>query len=126
MKKFISIVVGIVVPAFIMAGGMAGSAVAQDKAAKGAPTQKVLVENAKVKVYEVTYKPGDTNTAIASTTTRIVRALTGGTTQWTYADGKKETKVRKAGDVWIAEPGPAYTNTNTGKTDVKIYVVQLK
>ena len=126
MNRLVSFVVSMVVPAFIMAGGMASSAVAQEKAAKGAPTQNVLLENAKVKVYEVTYKAGDTNTAIASTTTRVVRALTAGTTQWTFADGKKETKVRKAGDVWIAEPGPAYTNTNIGKTEFKIYVVQLK
>jgi len=99
---------------------------AQDKAAKNAPTLKVLTENAKVKVYEVTHKPEDANAGIVSASYRIVRALTGGTTQWTFADGKKETKVRKADDVWIAEPGPAYTNTNIGKTVFKIYVVQLK
>jgi hypothetical protein len=119
-------VVGIVIPAFIMAGGVAGSAVAQEKAAKGTPVQTTVMENAKVKVYEVTYKPGDTNTGIASTSYRVVRALTAGTTQWTFADGKKITNVRKAGEVWISEPGPAYTNSNTGKTDFKIYVVQLK
>jgi hypothetical protein len=69
---------------------------------------------------------GDTNTTIASTTTRVVRSLTGGTQQLTYADGRKETFVRKAGEVWISEPGPAYTNTNIGKTVITNYVVQLK
>jgi hypothetical protein len=128
---------GLLVSAFMLAGVVASPAMAQDKAKdtkaapaakaeKGKPTIKVLLENAKVKVYEVTYKPGDANTAIATTTTRVVRALTAATTQWTFADGKKETKVRKAGDVWMAEPGPAYTNTNIGKTVFKIYVVQLK
>ena len=68
---------------------MTNSSMAQDKAAKGAPTQKVILENAKVKVFETTYKPGETNTAIASTTYRTVRAMTAGTTQWTFADGKK-------------------------------------
>ncbi len=126
MKKLIRFVVGIVIPAFIMAGGVASSAVAQEKAAKGTPTTKVLLDNAKVRVIEVTFKPGDTNTGIVSTSYRIVRALTAGTTQYAYADGKKETKVRKAGDVWIAEPGPAYTSTNVGKTVAKVYVVQLK
>ena len=128
---------GILVSVFVLTGLVTIPAMAQDKAKdakaapaakakKGEPVRKVLMENAKVLVYEVTYQPGDENTTIASTTTRVVRALTGGTTQWTFADGKKETKVRKAGDVWIAEPGPAYTNTNIGKTAVKIYVVQLK
>ena len=106
--------------------GMSGVASAQDKSAKNAPTQKVLAENDKLKVYEVTYKPGDTNTGVASSATRVVRALTSGTTQWTYADGKKETKVRKAGEVWVLGPGPAYTNTNIGKDVFQIYVVQLK
>jgi hypothetical protein len=126
MKNLIRFVVSIVVPAFIIAGGVANSVMAQETAAKGAPVQKAVMENAKVKVYEVSYKPGDTNTGIASTSYRVVRAVTAGTTQWTLADGKMVTNVRKAGDVWISEPGPAYSNSNTGKTDFKIYVVQLK
>jgi quercetin dioxygenase-like cupin family protein len=137
MNHLLRLIASLVVPAFMLAGVAANPALAQDrakdakaapaaKAEKGKPTIKVLHENAKVKVYEVTYKPGDANTTIASTTTRVIRVLSGATTQWTFADGKKETKVRKTGDVFIAEPGPAYTNTNTGKTVYKIYVVQLK
>ena len=134
MNHLLRLLVSLAVPAFMLAGIAANPALAQDKAKaapaakaeKGKPTIKVLQENAKVKAYEVTYKPGDTNTAIASTTTRVVRVLSGATTQWTFADGKKETKVRKTGDVFIAEPGPAYTTTNTGKTVYKIYVVQVK
>jgi hypothetical protein len=137
MKESARLFMGLLVSAIMLAGVVASPAMAQDKAKeakaapaakaeKGTPLRKVLVDNAKVVVYEVTYRPGDENTAIVSTTSRVVRALTGGTTQWTFADGKKETKVRKAGDVWIAEPGPAYTNKNIGKTVFKIYVVQLK
>jgi hypothetical protein len=126
MKTLTSFAVGIVVPAFIMAGGWANSAAAQDKAAKGAPVIKVLLDNAKVKVYDSTYKPGDVNTGIASTSTRIVRVLKGGTTEFTFADGKKETHVRTVGEVYMVSPGPAYTNKNIGKTDVQLYVVQLK
>jgi hypothetical protein len=126
MKKLIRFVVGIVVPAFIMAGGMANSAVAQDKAAKASVKPTVLLENAKVRVYEVTYKPGDENTGVVSTATRIIRPLKGGTLQLTYADGKKETVVRKAGEPYMLEPGPAYTTKNIGKTVVQLYIVQLK
>jgi negative regulator of sigma E activity len=126
MKKLINFVVGIVVPAFIMAGGIVNSAVAQEKAAKASVKLKVLLENAKVRVYEVTYKPGDENTSIVSTSTRIIRPLRGGTLQLTYADGKKETVIRKAGEPYMLEPGPAYTTKNIGKTVVRLYVVQLK
>ena len=137
MNHLLRLFASLVVPVFMLAGVTASPVMAQDKAKdakatpaakaeKGKPAIKVLVDNAKVKVFEVTYKPGDSNTGIATTTTRIVRALTTGTTEWTFADGKKVTKVRKAGDVWISDPGPAYTNKNIGKTVLKLYVVQLK
>jgi len=137
MKKSVGFVMGILVSVFVAAGLVANPLMAQEKAKdakaapaakaeKGKPVRKVLMENAKVIVFEATYQPGDTNTTIASTTVRVVRSLTGGTLQMTFADGKKETKVRKAGEVWISEPGPAYTNTNIGKTVVTNYVVQLK
>jgi hypothetical protein len=57
MKKLVRFVVGIVVPAFIMGGGIVSSAVAQEKAAKAAAQQKELLDNAKVKVWEATIKP---------------------------------------------------------------------
>ena len=126
MKKLISFVVGLLVPAFMMAGGMANSAEAQEKLAKASVKPKVLLENAKVRVYEVTYEPGDENTGIVSTATRIIRPLKGGTLQLTYADGKKETVVRKAGKPYMLEPGPAYVTKNIGKTVIRLYVVQLK
>jgi hypothetical protein len=126
MKKLVSFVVGIVIPAFIMAGGVANSAVAQGKAAKASVQPKVLLENAKVRVFEVSYKPGDANTGIATSRTRIVRVLKGATTEYTFADGKKEKHVRKTGEVFMSEAGPAYTNKNIGKTMYQIYVVELK
>ena len=126
MKKLIGFVVGLVVPAFIMARGVATSAMAQEKAAKGMVTTKVLLENAKVRVQEVTWKPGDVNTTVATSAYCIIARNEGGTTQWTHADGKKETKVRKTGEVYMLEPSPAYTVTNVGKTEFQLYVVVLK
>jgi hypothetical protein len=131
--KVLSVVMSLAVLTLFGASGSWAQEKAKDaKAApaamaeKGKVVRKVLMENAKVIVFETTYQPGDANTTIASTTTRVVRSLTGGTQQTTSADGKKETRVRKAGDVWISEPGPAYTNTNIGKTVITNYVVQLK
>ena len=126
MKKLMSFVVGIVISAFILAGGVANSAIAQDKTAKATASQKVLLDNAKVLVVEVTFKPGHELPITITPLNRLIRVLKGGTTQFTYADGKKETKVWKTGEVVWLEPGPAYTNKNTGKTEVQRYVVNLK
>ena len=124
MKKLVSFFVGIVVPAFIMAGSVTNSAVAQGKTAK--PTIKVLLENDKVKVYETTYKPGDVNTGVATSATRIIRVMKGGTIERSYADGKKETLVLKTGEVNFYTRLPAYNVKNIGKTVLQTYVVQLK
>jgi quercetin dioxygenase-like cupin family protein len=124
MKKLLRFVVGIVVPAFIVAGGMASSAAAQEKAGK--VSVKALLNNAKVRVVETTLKPGGELAAITTSVPRVIRVLKGGTTQFTYADGKKETKVWKAGEVMWLEAGPAYSNKNIGKTEVQLFVVNLK
>jgi hypothetical protein len=126
MKKSIGFVASIVVPAFILAGGLANSAMAQDKAAKPADARKILVENDKVQVTVAAYKPGVRNDVPQSSKMRVARALKGGTMERTYADGKKEKIVWKTGDVRILEPGPAFTNVNIGKTDVELYTVVLK
>ena len=126
MKKLVGFVVSILVPAFIMAGGVANSAVAQGMAAKAMVKPKVLLENDKVKVYETMYKPGDVNTGVASSATRIIRVMKGGTIQRSYADGKKETLVLKTGEVNFYTQLPAYNVKNIGKTVFQTYVVQLK
>ncbi len=116
--------------AFVLSGLMVNAALAQDKmkAQKGAAkaTMKVLKENDKVRAYEVTFKPGAENTAVPSSSVRVVRALAGGTLQRTYADGKKENVVYKTGEVKINEVSPAFTTKNIGKSEIRLYVVQVK
>jgi negative regulator of sigma E activity len=129
MSKVAGVLAGLLVPAFLIAGVIATPALAQEKkASKGAPevTRKAITENDKVKVYEVTYALGAENKGIASSTTRVVRALKGGTIERRFADGKTEKVVYKDGDVRIAQPGPAYTTKNVGKTTIHFYVVELK
>ncbi len=119
MRRFAAVLAGLLVPAFLLAGAVVNSAMAQEKAAKASIKPKVLLDNAKVRVTEVTYKPGDELTSITTSANRIIRVLKGGTTQFTYADGKKETKVWKTGEVLWLEPGPAYSNKNIGKTNAR-------
>jgi predicted metal-dependent enzyme (double-stranded beta helix superfamily) len=126
MRRFAAVLAGLLVPAFLLAGAVVNSAMAQEKAAKATATQRVLLENDKVRVYEVTFKPGAENTSVPSSSSRIVRALKGGTIQRTYADGKKENVIYKAGQVRLNEPSPAFTSKNIGKTDIRLYIVMLK
>jgi len=107
---------------------LSGFALAQDKAEKKAPQASVhqITENDKVKVYEVTYKPGAENKGVASSTMRVVRAIHGGQLQRIYGDGKSETLTWKPGQTRVVQPGPAYTTKNVGKNLVVLYVVQVK
>lgn len=128
MKRLIRFFTGVLVPAFMLAGVVAVPAMAQDKAKaeKGKVTMKVLAENDKVRVFEVRYKPGDQNLSVPSSSVRVVRALKGGTIQRTFADGKTEKVEYKIGDVRINAPSGQYTTKNIGKTELVLYVVQVK
>src|SRR5437868_14624881 len=97
-----------------------------DKGATAKATMKVVTENAKVRAYEVTFAPGAENTSVPASSTRVVRALTGGTLERTYSDGKKEKVTYKTGEVRINEVSPAFTTKNIGKSEIKLYVVQVK
>ena len=123
----------LVVPVFILAGVAVTPALAQDKAKAAAKAEKgmakitVLVDNDKVRAFEVLFKPGDENKSVPSTNNRIVRALKGGSLLRTYADGKTQKSDYKTGQVRFAEGEKvAFTAKNTGKSDVQLYVVVLK
>jgi len=115
--------------AFVSSAPMTECALAQDKSAgKGAPqvTTKVIVENGKVRAQEVTFPPSAENTAVETSSVRVVRALTSGKLQRVYADGKREDVTWEAGQVRLNEASPAYTAKNVGKGTLKLYVVVLK
>jgi hypothetical protein len=121
--------ISLVVPALMMAGVAVNPAVAQGKKAeKAAPVVqiKVLSENEKVKVFEATYEPGAENPSPPSSATRVVRALTAGTLERRYADGKKDKVDWKPGMVQVLSPAGAYTTKNVGKTKLLLYVVAVK
>ena len=128
---------GFAIGAVALAAMIATPAAAQDKgkeakaapakAEKGMAKMTTLLDNDKVKVIEVQYKPGDENKAVTSSAYRVLRALKGGTITRTYADGKTEKIQYKTGEVKFLEPyKTGYTAKNTGKSDIHFYVVQLK
>lgn len=100
---------------------------AQDKAkaAKGAPVVKVLLENDKVRVTEITYKPGDAS-ASRERFLRLNFTPKGGTSERGYPDGKKIKTVNKAGEwKWHGEK-ETYSVTNVGKTTIVYISIQHK
>jgi hypothetical protein len=105
-----------------------GAAFAQDKKGKiPERTQKVLVDNDRVRVTETVYPPGGGTNVAGAPAYRITRALKGGTLERTYADGRKETAAFKTGEVKEQPAAKApYTLKNTGKSDVVLYTVQIK
>jgi len=136
MKQLLRLFVSLVVPAFMLAGLAVNPAFAQDKskaapaakAEKGKSTIKVLIDNDKVRVFERTYKPGDTNEEAPTSSYRVNRTLKGGTLERTYPDGKKEKIEVKTGTVRYLEPskGGKYTVKNIGNTEIVSFVIVLK
>src|SRR5258706_5607177 len=72
-------------------------AAAPEKSKAPAGNQKAILENDKVKVFEVRYKPGE-GSAARERPGRVVHALTDGTMLRTYPDGKTQKMEWKAGD----------------------------
>ena len=134
MKHLIRLFVSMLIPAFVVAGFAAQPAVAQEKmkeakkeakAEKGKAILTVLLENDKVRVYEALI-PAGAEAANIARPYRIGRALTNGTIERIYADGRKVTAKWKAGEVKELGPDTQYIPRNIGKTDFRIYVVVPK
>ena len=96
---------------FTFAGGHALSA--------AEPTVKVLADNEKVRVMEVTYRPDDATKVTLRRNFRVVRALKSGTLQRVYADGSVETWAMTAGEVKVydADKKP-FATKNAGRPRV--------
>ena len=98
-------------------------AAADAKAPAGKATVKKVLENDRVLVTEITFKPGEGSSGERSA--RVTRAMTDGTMERTYADGKKETLHWKAGEVRYF-PKETFDNKNIGKKDMVFFVTNLK
>ena len=97
---------------------------AQDPVRVGPDIYKCTFENDRVRVCEVTFKPG-AKIATHSHPNHLVYSLTGGKLLVTGPDGKATESVSKAGDVtW--SPATTHSGSNPGPTEVKVLVVELK
>jgi quercetin dioxygenase-like cupin family protein len=94
--------------------------------AQGATTTpKVVAENSKLQVLDNVSRPGDVS-PMQSRDGLVAYYVSGGTTERTYADGKKEVIERKTGEALIVSEKRPYSLKNVGKTTMHIITVKLK
>jgi quercetin dioxygenase-like cupin family protein len=124
MSKSAGVLAGLLIPAIFVAGAVAVPATAQEKKA-AQRTQKVFIDNDKVRVTETTFKPGEVSPSIERPY-RITRVIKGGKTVRTYPDGKTVEREFKTGEVFAAGPDKPYSAKSISKTDIVLYSVNLK
>lgn len=100
------------------------AAVAQDPATVAPEAYKLTLDNERVRVFEVTIQKGAV-VALHSHPDHVVYVLSGGTLEFTLADGSKHTKEAKAAQTFFI-PAEAHSIRNVGKTAVKLVSTELK
>lgn len=84
----------------------------------------VLLDNDRVRVIEISFKPGETAPS-HSHPEHFVYVIAGGKLKITNSEGKVIDAELKNGDVlWL--PAETHTATNTGDTEIKLIVNELK
>lgn len=102
----------------------AGISAAQDPLSVGGGMYKKVFENERIRVMEVTFKPGE-SIAVHSHPDHFVYALTGGALAVSVVGGKTEEMNLKAGDTgWM--PAQSHSAKNNSKSTLKVLVVELK
>jgi quercetin dioxygenase-like cupin family protein len=85
---------------------------------------KPVLENARVRVFDVTFAPG-AKAAWHEHPDHVVRALTDANLQLKLPDGKTMDVAARAGETMWMEAGPHET-VNTGANPAHLLVVELK
>ena len=102
----------------------APSAFGQDPAKIDPNIYKCTLENERVRLCEVTFKPG-AKIALHSHPDRVVYVVGGGTLAVAGPDGKTKDYTYEPGRAfWFTES--SHAAVNNGKTEVKLVMVELK
>jgi mannose-6-phosphate isomerase-like protein (cupin superfamily) len=86
---------------------------------------KVVLENSRVRVRDVTFPPGPT----AMHTHELAHVgivIQGGTLVFKYPDGKSETAKLEAGSVGFRDANVTHAPVNPGTSPVRVIEVELK
>lgn len=102
----------------------ASPVLAQDPAKVAPDAYKCTFENERVRVCEVTIKPGG-KVATHSHPDHVVYVMTAGKLAITGADGKTQENPIKPGEV-LWTPATTHKAANSGATEIKAVVIELK
>lgn len=97
----------------------------QSKASATPDASKVVLENDRVRVKDVTFAPG-TSPMHTHKLAHVGVVIQGGTLVFKYPDGKTETAKLEAGGVGFRDANVSHEPTNPGKTPVRVIEVELK
>ncbi|HXW07412.1 MAG TPA: cupin domain-containing protein [Vicinamibacterales bacterium] len=118
---------GIVLTAAFFSGRplVAGEAPPVQGAAKPASASKIVLENARVRVRDVTFPPGSAGMHTHELA-HVGVVISGGTLEFKYPDGKSETAKLVAGGVGYRDANVTHEPVNPGTTPVRVIEVELK
>lgn len=86
---------------------------------------KVVLENARVRVRDVTFPPGPT-AMHTHELPHVGIVIEGGTLVFKYPDGKSETAKLEAGSVGFRDANVTHAPMNPGTAPVRVIEVELK
>lgn len=123
-KQLSGFAAGLVVGAAIATGALvSGASAAGQTPAKS--TSKVVLENERVRVKDVTFPPGVTGMHTHDLP-HVGVVIQGGTLIFRYPDGKSETAKLERGGVGFREASVSHEPVNPGKEPVRVIEVELK
>ena len=93
--------------------------------AKAQSTAKVILENNRVRVRDVTFPPGETPMHTHELA-HVGVIIQGGILVFKYPDGKSETAKLEAGGAGYREANVTHQPVNTGTSPVRVIEVELK
>jgi mannose-6-phosphate isomerase-like protein (cupin superfamily) len=113
--------------AALVSGPLTASAVEVSPQARGASqsTAKVVLDNARVRVRDVTFPPGVTGMHTHELP-HVGIVIQGGTLVFKYPDGKSETMKLEVGGAGFREANVTHEPTNPGSSPVRVIEVELK
>jgi mannose-6-phosphate isomerase-like protein (cupin superfamily) len=123
----LGLAVGVVATAALVSGPLMASAVELSPQARGASqsTVKIVLDNARVRVRDVTFPPGVTGMHTHELA-HVGVVIQGGTLVFRYPDGKSETMKLEAGGAGFREANVTHEPTNPGSAPVRVIEVELK
>lgn len=95
-----------------------------DPAVVAGDVYKLVMENDKVRVFDVRFKPGQ-KAVMHGHPDHVVYVLLDGTLKLSFPDGQSQEVPIKAGQAFFMDAGPHET-TNLGTTEAHNLVIELK